>query len=95
MLNSTHDQLINRHPDIDVVPLEVDVTDETSVEAAIQKTAARFGRIDMVVNCAGIGGTPAATHETALSEWQRVIDINQTGVWICQKTVIQQMLKQE
>lgn len=61
----------------------------------MQSAADKFGRIDISIHGAGIGGKPAPTHELPLSDWQRVIDVNQTGVLLCDKWVVQQMLKQE
>jgi NAD(P)-dependent dehydrogenase (short-subunit alcohol dehydrogenase family) len=55
----------------------------------------RFGSIDIGVNCAGISGNPTSTHEMSLAEWNKVIAINQTGVWLCQRALIRQMLTQE
>lgn len=65
------------------------------MDEAVRRTVERFGRIDISVHCAGIVGQPTATHELTAAEWQRVIDINQTGVLLCQKAVIRQMLTQE
>lgn len=74
---------------------QVNVADEEAVEAAVNKTVETFGGIDIGINCAGISGTPTPTHLMSLSEWQKVIDVNQTGVWLCQRALIKQMLKQE
>ncbi len=62
-----------------VLPLMVDVADDTSVRAAIAQVAERFGRIDIVVNNAGIGaqGTVEANSD---EEWHRVYDINVVGM---------------
>jgi 2-keto-3-deoxy-L-fuconate dehydrogenase len=56
-----------------------DVTDDASVVAAVAGVAAAFGRIDIVVNNAGIGaaGDIAANHD---EEWQRVLDVNVVGM---------------
>ena len=82
-------------PQIEIESMIVDVSDEAAVEAAINKAATRFGSIDIGINCAGISGMPTPTHQMSLSEWQKVIDVNQTGVWLCQRALIRQMLKQE
>ncbi|KAE8380101.1 hypothetical protein BDV26DRAFT_290662 [Aspergillus bertholletiae] len=94
-LESTRDELRSAFPHVETEIIQVDVADEASVNNAVQKTVSRFGRIDIAVNSAGISGIPTKTHELSLSAWQKVIDINQTGLWLCQKAVIQQMLKQE
>lgn len=69
--------------------------DEASVEAAVEKTVARFGGIEIAVHAAGIGGETPGTDHASLENWQKVIDINQTGVWLCQRAVVRQMQKQE
>ena len=74
----------------------VDVTDEEQVIHAVNDAAAKFGRLDYVVNAAGIaikhkGG--AAFAET--SDWKRVLDINLTGAFFVQKAAAQIMLKQD
>jgi NAD(P)-dependent dehydrogenase (short-subunit alcohol dehydrogenase family) len=53
-----------------------------------------FGRLDSAFNNAGIGGAGRLTHEYGEDEWNRVIAINLTGVWLCMKAEITQMLKQ-
>lgn len=95
MLEGTRDELRTIYPELNVLIMPVDVTDEESVDTAATKAVEQFGRIDIAVNCAGIGGIPAQTAEMALKDWQKVVDVNQTGVWLCQRAMIRQMLKQE
>lgn len=94
-LESTRDELQGQYPTIQTLTLQTDVVNESSVATAIQKTTEKYGRIDIAINSAGISGNPCPTPELPLGEWKRVIDVNQTGVWMCQKALIQQMLKQE
>ena len=63
----------------DVIPLVADVGDRRSVEQAVGEAAARFGRLDIVVNCAGIGaqGDIAANGD---DEWARVFSVNVTSI---------------
>ncbi|HTO51951.1 MAG TPA: SDR family NAD(P)-dependent oxidoreductase [Myxococcota bacterium] len=59
-----------------------DVTDDASVDAAVEATAKRFGALDLAVNCAGVGSAgPIAAMKTA--EFQRVLDTNLTGAFRC------------
>ena len=72
----------------------VDVTDEAAVAAMIAGAVERFGRIDGVVNAAGVaGGGPV--HLVDASEWQRVIGVNLTGTFHVAKHAISQMLTQD
>lgn len=66
----------------------VDVTDEDAVTRAARQSAADAGRIDILVNSAGIAGELHPLAEFPLAAWQRVIDINLTGTFICCKAVV-------
>ena len=59
--------------------LPVDVTDPASVEEMIQRTVERHGRIDVLMNNAGIDGEPALTAESSLENWRKVLAINLDG----------------
>lgn len=95
VLNTTSIELKNQHKDIEVLNLETDTSKEDSVQSAIDQTVKKFGRLDIAINNAGIGGNSAQTEDQTLSEWQRVMDVNVNGVWLCQRAEIRQMLKQE
>jgi len=71
-----------------------DVSKSAEVEALIKKTAETCGRLDCAFNNAGIGGGRAATAECTEEEWDRVMNINLKGVWLCMKYEIQRMLEQ-
>lgn len=65
----------------------LDVTDEGQWQALADRTAHDFGRIDVLVNNAGIGSMADVESETA-DGWERTIAINQKGVWLGMKAVI-------
>jgi NAD(P)-dependent dehydrogenase (short-subunit alcohol dehydrogenase family) len=66
--------------DASVVGMAVDVTDSSSVAALVRSVVARFGRVDHVVNCAGMSlSSPSAEHPDA--DWQRVVDLNLSGTF--------------
>lgn len=65
----------------------LDVTDEHEWQALADRTALDFGRIDVLVNNAGIGSMADVESETA-EGWERTIAINQKGVWLGMKAVI-------
>ncbi|MEA5463282.1 3-oxoacyl-[acyl-carrier-protein] reductase [Leptothoe sp. PORK10 BA2] len=75
------------------IALQADVSQEDQVEALVKATKEKFGRIDVLVNNAGI------TRDTLLlrmkpADWQAVIDLNLTGVFLCTRAVAKIMLKQ-
>jgi 3-oxoacyl-[acyl-carrier protein] reductase len=72
---------------------QVDVSDRASVEKMVQAALDGSGRIDILVNNAGIAGRAAPVWEQSDQDWQRVIDINLTGVFYCCRAVISHMLQ--
>jgi 3-oxoacyl-[acyl-carrier protein] reductase len=77
----------------DAIALQADVSKAEEVDKLIEETQKKFGRIDILVNNAGI------TRDTLLlrmksEDWQAVIDLNLTGVFLCTKAVSKIMLKQ-
>ena len=74
-----------------VLSLQLDVTKEDQVEAAVDACLKEFGRIDILVNNAGnVVSTPesAPLEKRSLEDWQSVIDVNLTGVFLCSKHVV-------
>ena len=63
----------------------VDVTDEAEVAALMQKAVSGFGRLDILVANAGIPERKSPIHELDLADWRRVIDVDLTGVALCNK----------
>lgn len=74
--------------------IKTDVTDETEVNRMVARTIAEYGRIDILVNNAGIVGPVSPLAEVDLKDWQRTLDINLTGEFLCARAVIPQMKAQ-
>ena len=76
--------------------VQMDVTDEAEVSAAVDACVRAFGRIDGAFNNAGIAtdssGKPGKTADIAFDAWQRVLAVNLTGVWQCMRHEIRHML---
>ena len=73
--------------------LELDITDESSVRDAVAATIQRYGRLDMLINNAGIGQR-ASVMELDLADWHHVLNTNITGAFLCTKHAAQQMKSQ-
>jgi len=71
----------------------VDVSDYLNVETATRTVAEHFGRIDLLVNCAGISGPFSPCHEYPLDAWDRQLAVNLTGTFYCCRSVIPFMLR--
>ncbi len=66
----------------------LDVTDEQQVERVMAEVHEGFGRLDVLVNNAGISGVNKPTHEISQQEWDRVMDVNVKGVFLCTKHAV-------
>jgi len=74
-------------------PEKVDVTDQDSIDRALKKTLASFGKIDVLVNNAGIAGPTVPVVEYPVAEWKRVIDIDLHGPFLVSRVVVPHMVK--
>ncbi len=71
-----------------------DVSDETAVERMIAFVVERYGRLDCACNVAGISVEPKPFVDHTMAEWQRVIDVDLTGVFLCMQAELRQMIEQ-
>lgn len=74
--------------------VRTDVSKAVEVEAMVNKTTKTYGRLDCACNIAGIGGDVASTVDCTEENWDKTIDTNLKGVWLCMKYEIPEMLKQ-
>lgn len=74
--------------------VKCDVTRDEDVKAALDKTIETFGGLDFAFNNAGVEQKNAATAEIEAKEWDRIVDINLRGVFLCMKYEIPLLLKQ-
>jgi NAD(P)-dependent dehydrogenase (short-subunit alcohol dehydrogenase family) len=73
----------------------VDVADAASVEAATQASAIALERVDALVCSAGITGPNTTTWDYPVDAWRQVIDVNLNGVFLCNRSVVPLMLRQD
>ena len=78
----------------EAIAVAVDVTDADQTQAMVDQVLRAFGRLDCAHNNAGIEGVAARLHQYTQEQWARVLAVNLTGVWLCLKYEIAQMLAQ-
>ena len=72
--------------------IQTDVSEAADIQAMVDHAMETYGQLNIAVNNAGIGNEPAPITEISEDEWERVIDINQKGVWLGMKYEIPEML---
>ena len=91
-LAEARDELRAAHGDR-IAALPCDVTDEAQVQQLIQGAAGHFGRIDVLINNAGLGGTGSVLDLTD-EQWLRVLDVTLTGTFRCTRAALRQLVAQ-
>jgi NAD(P)-dependent dehydrogenase (short-subunit alcohol dehydrogenase family) len=70
------------------------VTDEAQVAAAFGRALQEWGRLDLLVNNAGVFGPAVEIDEVDLDEWRRTLDVNVTGAFLCAREAVRAMKRQ-
>jgi 3-oxoacyl-[acyl-carrier protein] reductase len=89
----TRAELAGAHGDAAVAALPCDVTDEAQVQALIERAVGRFGRIDVMINNAGLGGTSPILEMTD-EQWLKVLDVTLNGTFRCTRAALRQLVAQ-
>ena len=77
------------------LPLQADVSQASEVNTAVSQVLSTFGRVDILVNNAGIAGRTLPLTELEETDWNAVMGVNLTGVFLCCKAVIDAMIAQD
>lgn len=94
-LKKTKEAIRAQYPDTKVMELHLDVRQSGQVKKALAEVVMKFGRLDIAVNNAGVGGSGKMTHEMPDAEWTQIADVDLFGVWRCQKEELDVMVDQE
>jgi NAD(P)-dependent dehydrogenase (short-subunit alcohol dehydrogenase family) len=78
----------------EVLAIACDVSKPEEVQAAVARAVETFGRIDFAFNNAGVENKATPLAEIAIEEWDRILNINLRGTFVCMKYELSQMLKQ-
>ena len=76
------------------IAVSTDVTNPASVQALFDATVKAFGRVDVLFNNAGVGAPPVPLEDLTLAQWQNVVDINLTGMFLCIQAAFRTMKAQ-
>jgi len=87
--------LATSHPGLPIRPVEADVTDEAQVARLFADVLETSGRLDLLVNNAGRGGSAVPIDEIDLAEWRAVVDLNVTGTFLCTREAFRIMRDQD
>lgn len=82
-------------PDADVLCVSTDVSDPASVDALFAAIVGKFGRLDVLFNNAGTNTPGRTVDEISPEDWQKVINVNLTGSFLCARAAFAQMRKQD
>ncbi|WP_122817966.1 SDR family NAD(P)-dependent oxidoreductase [Nocardioides pantholopis] len=88
------DRLVAELPRDSCSPIALTVDDEPAVDAAVEQIVARHGRLDGLVNGAGISPTFTPAVDVAAADWRQVLGVNLTGTFLCARAAGRQMLAQ-
>jgi 3-oxoacyl-[acyl-carrier protein] reductase len=91
-LAATRAELAGTHNDA-VAALPCDVTDEAQVQALIDAAVQHYGRIDVMINNAGLGGT-SPIHQMTDEQWLKVLDVTLNGTFRCTRAALRRMVAQ-
>jgi NAD(P)-dependent dehydrogenase (short-subunit alcohol dehydrogenase family) len=95
-LEALAEALRGRHDRSRYIAVPTDVVDPSAVDALVRRALEEFGRIDILVNAAGvIGPIETPLHKIAPDDWDRVLSVNVKGVFLCCRAVVPTMIERQ
>lgn len=79
---------------VQAIAVQADISDEAAADRLVAETVARFGKLDILINNAGIV-LPAAAEDCALADWRRTMAVNLDGVFLVSRAAGRQMIRQK
>ncbi|MFC1871332.1 SDR family NAD(P)-dependent oxidoreductase [Chloroflexota bacterium] len=79
----------------EALAIQCDITDSGQVQNMVEKVISKFGKVDILVNTAGLAGPAKSIDEYSQEEWERVLAVNLSGPFLCSKYVVPHMKKRE
>ncbi len=80
--------------DVEAVALEIDVTDEDSVNRVFASIKERYGKLHILINNAGIAGAPGPLAQTDVADWNKTLAVNLTGSFLCCREAVPLMVEE-
>ncbi|KAK5196188.1 hypothetical protein LTR99_004977 [Exophiala xenobiotica] len=94
-LAATAEAVKSEVPEIEFLPVTVDISDEKQIADAFRQVVDKFSRIDYAINNAAIASPFVTTGDAEVQDFDRVQRINLKGTWLCEREELRQMMKQE
>ncbi|KEF55581.1 uncharacterized protein A1O9_08331 [Exophiala aquamarina CBS 119918] len=94
-LTKTAEAVNAEAPDVDFLPMPVDIGDEEQVIRAFGTAVSRLERIDYAINNAAIAAPFLPTGDTTVADFEKVQRVNLRGTWLCEREALKQMVNQE
>ncbi len=92
---SSPEERVSKFSSEQVQLIQIDVSDPASVDAALKQTQSFFGKVDVLINCAGIAGPNSSVADYPTDMWRKVQAINVDGTFHCCKAVVPGMIAQD
>jgi glucose 1-dehydrogenase len=92
--NEIKNNNIISNPNLDIIAIQADISKESECIKLVEQTIEHFGRLDVLVNNAGIQKN-IPIEETTLDEWYKIIAVDLTGPFVCSREAVKHMEKQQ